>query len=63
MGLPLAIDYTLLIISRFRDELADGADRNEALIRTMDTAGRTVLFSTMTVALSMSVMVLFRCTS
>jgi RND superfamily putative drug exporter len=59
MSLALAIDYTLLIVSRFRDELADGADRNEALIRTMATAGRTVLFSAMTVALSMAAMVLF----
>ena len=58
-GLALAIDYTLLIISRYRDELADGAGRDEALMRTMATAGRTVLFSAMTVALSMSVMVLF----
>jgi RND superfamily putative drug exporter len=59
MGLALAIDYTLLIISRYRDEIADGADRNEALVRTMMTAGRTVLFSAMTVALSMVAMVLF----
>ncbi|HZQ31068.1 MAG TPA: MMPL family transporter, partial [Mycobacterium sp.] len=59
MGLALAIDYTLLIISRYRDELADGADRETALIRTMTTAGRTVLFSAMTVALSMIAMVLF----
>ncbi len=59
MGLALAIDYTLLILSRFRDELAEGADRGEALIRTMATAGRTVLFSAMTVALSMVTMVLF----
>jgi putative drug exporter of the RND superfamily len=59
MGLALAIDYTLLIISRFRDELADGADRDRALVRTMATAGRTVLFSAMTVALSMVAMVLF----
>ena len=59
MGLALAIDYTLLIISRYRDELAEGSDRDEALIRTMATAGRTVLFSAMTVALSMSAMVLF----
>ena len=55
----MAIDYTLLILSRFRDELANGAGRDEALVRTMATAGRTVLFSAMTVALSMSVMVLF----
>jgi uncharacterized membrane protein YdfJ with MMPL/SSD domain len=59
MGLALAIDYTLLIISRYRDELADGGGRDEALIRTMATAGRTVLFSATTVALSMAVMVLF----
>jgi putative drug exporter of the RND superfamily len=59
MGLALAIDYTLLIISRYRDELADGADRDDALIQTMATAGRTVLFSATIVALSMAVMVLF----
>lgn len=59
MGLALAVDYTLLIISRFRDELADGAGRDEALVRTMATAGRTVLFSATTVALSMIAMALF----
>ena len=59
MGLALAIDYTLLIISRYRDELAGGADRDDAVVRTMVTAGRTVLFSATTVALSMAVMVLF----
>ncbi len=59
LGLALAIDYTLLIVSRYRDELADGADRDEALIRTMATSGRTVLFSAITVALSMSATVAF----
>ena len=59
MGTALAIDYTLLILSRFRDELADGQTRDAALIRTMATAGRTVLFSATTVALSMVTMVLF----
>jgi RND superfamily putative drug exporter len=59
LSLALAIDYTLLIVSRFRDEVADGAERDEALIRTMATAGRTVLFSAVTVALSMMAMVLF----
>jgi RND superfamily putative drug exporter len=59
MGLALAIDYTLLIISRYRDELDDGADRNQALVRTMTTAGRTVLFSATTVALSMAAMIPF----
>jgi len=59
MGLALAVDYTLLIVSRFRDELADGAGRDQALVRTMTTAGRTVLFSATTVALAMIAMVLF----
>ncbi|MGE2730183.1 MMPL family transporter [Mycolicibacterium vaccae] len=59
MGLALAIDYTLLIISRYRDEIADGAPLERALVRTMTTAGRTVLFSALTVALSMVAMVLF----
>jgi len=59
MGLALAIDYTLLILSRYRDELAGGAARDEALVRTMATAGRTVLFSAMTVMLSMMTMLLF----
>lgn len=59
LGLALAIDYTLLIVSRFRDELAAGAERDEALVRTMATAGRTVLFSAITVALSMAAMGLF----
>lgn len=59
LGLALAIDATLLIISRYRDELADGITRDEALIRTMVTAGRAVLFSATAVALSMAVLVLF----
>lgn len=59
MGLALAVDYTLLILSRYRDELAEGRSRDAALTRTMATAGRTVLFSAMTVALSMATMVLF----
>ncbi|OYN75866.1 MMPL family transporter [Mycolicibacterium sphagni] len=59
LGLALAIDYTLLLLSRFRDERAAGVQRDDALMRTMVSAGRTVLFSAMTVALSMSTMVLF----
>ena len=59
LGLAGAIDYTLLILSRFRDERAAGAGRDVALVRTMVAAGRTVLFSAMTVALSMSAMVMF----
>jgi len=59
LGLALAIDYTLLMISRYRDELADGADRADAVTTMMKTSGRTVLFSASIVALSMAVMVLF----
>lgn len=59
MGLALAIDYTLLMISRYREELAAGADREKAVVTTMVTAGRTVLFSAIIVALSMAVMVIF----
>lgn len=59
MGLALAVDYTLLILSRYRDEIADGVPRDEALVKTMGTAGRTVLFSATIVALSMAMMALF----
>lgn len=59
MGLALAIDYTLLMVSRYRDELAEGASREQAVVTTMRTAGRTVLFSAVIVALCMAVLVLF----
>ncbi|WP_231639671.1 MMPL family transporter [Mycobacterium sp. Marseille-P9652] len=59
LGMALAIDYTLLIISRYRDELAEGRCRDEALLHSVATAGRTVLFSAVTVALAMVPMVLF----
>jgi putative drug exporter of the RND superfamily len=59
MGLALAIDYTLLMINRYREELEDGASREDALVRMMLSAGRTVVFSATTVALSSAVLVLF----
>jgi RND superfamily putative drug exporter len=59
MGLALAIDYTLLILSRYRDELAGGAAPDAALVSTMTKAGRTVMFSGATVALSMLPMLAF----
>ena len=59
LGLALAIDYTLLILSRYRDEISGGATPQAALLRTMSTAGRTVLFSAVTVALSLSALMLF----
>jgi RND superfamily putative drug exporter len=59
LGFALGIDYTLLIISRYRDELADGTSRGEALVKTVTTAGRTVLFSSTTVGLALAATALF----
>ncbi|CAM3190753.1 MMPL family transporter [Mycobacterium intermedium] len=63
LGFALAVDYTLLLVSRYRDELGRGTpgavDRKLALRRTMATAGRTVLFSAVTVALSLLATALF----
>ncbi|MGK8502780.1 MMPL family transporter [Nocardia asiatica] len=59
MGLALAIDSSLFIVSRFREELERGLDPAAATIRSVQTAGRTVLFSALTVALSMAVLSVF----
>ncbi|MEU1985150.1 MMPL family transporter [Nocardia sp. NPDC019395] len=59
LGLALAIDYSLFIVSRFREELAAGLDPRAATVRALQTAGRTVLFSALTVALSLSAMLVF----
>ncbi|WP_020140839.1 MMPL family transporter [Streptomyces sp. 351MFTsu5.1] len=59
LGLGLAIDYALFIVRRFREELAAGADPLTAVATTLRTAGRTVLFSSLTVAVSLAAMLLF----
>ena len=59
MGLALAIDYTLLLVTRYREEVADGRDRRSAILRTMSTAGRTVAFSAITVALALAALAIF----
>ncbi len=59
MGLGLAIDYGLLIVGRFREELATGYPTAEAVARTVQTAGRTVAISALTVAVSLSGLALF----
>lgn len=59
LGLGLAIDYALLTITRFREELAAGSDSKEAITTTMNTAGRTILFSALTVAGSVLVLAIF----
>ncbi|TKV57292.1 MMPL family transporter [Nakamurella flava] len=70
LGLGLSIDYGLLIVSRYREELRDqlaatrtratATARTDALAATMATAGRTVLFSGVTVAISLAGLLVFR---
>ena len=59
MGLGLAIDYSLFVVSRFREELRNGLQPAAAVVRTVDTAGRTVVFSAGTVAASLAAMLVF----
>ncbi|MCM6772636.1 MMPL family transporter [Nocardia sp. CDC159] len=59
LGLALAIDYSLFIVSRFREELDNGSDHRAAAVRAVQTAGRTVLFSALTVALALAVLSVF----
>lgn len=59
LGLGLGIDYALLIVNRFREELARTNDVNASVIKTVTTAGRTVFFSGLTVALVLASMILF----
>ena len=59
IGLGLAIDYSLFVLSRYREELAGGSDTRAAISRTLATAGRTVLFSSLTVAGALASMLVF----
>ncbi|WP_406202457.1 MMPL family transporter [Streptomyces sp. NBC_01017] len=59
LGLGLAVDYALFIVRRFREELTTGAEPLTAVGTTLRTAGRTVLFSALTVAVSLAAMLLF----
>ena len=58
IGIAIAIDYSLLVVYRFREELVGGADEQEALRITMRTAGHAVLFSGVTVAIGLACLVL-----
>jgi uncharacterized membrane protein YdfJ with MMPL/SSD domain len=59
LGLGLAIDYSLFMVSRFREELEKGLDTAGALRATVSTAGRTVLFSAVTVAAALASLLVF----
>lgn len=59
MGVGLGVDYSLFVIARFREELTAGARVPDAVATTVRTAGRTVIFSGLTVAASLSVLLVF----
>jgi uncharacterized membrane protein YdfJ with MMPL/SSD domain len=56
IGLGIAIDYSLLVLYRFREELARGGTKDDAIARTMATAGRAVIFSGATVAIGLALL-------
>ncbi len=56
IGLGIAIDYSLLVVYRFREELARGLSKNDAVVKTMTTAGRAVVFSGGTVAIGLALL-------
>jgi putative drug exporter of the RND superfamily len=57
IGLGIAVDYSLLIVYRFREELHRGRTKDEAIVRTMQTAGRAVIFSGATVAIGLALLI------
>ncbi len=59
LGLGLAIDYSLLVVSRYREELKTSVDRDTALLTTIETSGHTIAFSGLTVAISLSALFIF----
>jgi putative drug exporter of the RND superfamily len=59
LGLGLAIDYSLFIVSRFREELHNGRAPHDAVVRTVQTAGKTVAFSSFTVAVALAALLVF----
>jgi RND superfamily putative drug exporter len=59
LGLGLGIDYALLMVSRFREELATGTGVDEAVARTSASAGRTIAFSALTVAAALAALLVF----
>jgi putative drug exporter of the RND superfamily len=56
IGLGIAIDYSLLVVYRYREELRKGGTKEDALVRTMNTAGRAVVFSGTAVGIGLALM-------
>jgi RND superfamily putative drug exporter len=59
LGLALAIDYALLMVSRYREELGRGQEPARAVVRSVQTAGRTIAFSGATVMAALAVLLIF----
>ena len=59
LGLGLGIDYALLIVNRFREELAKGLSKESAIVNTMKTAGKTVFYSGLTVVVTLISLIFF----
>ncbi|MFI6275312.1 MMPL family transporter [Streptomyces sp. NPDC050988] len=59
LGLGLGVDYSLFVISRYREERAAGRPQPDAVVRATTVAGRTVVFSGVTVAVSLSALLVF----
>jgi RND superfamily putative drug exporter len=59
LGLGLGIDYSLLMVNRFREELHAGKSVDEAIKRTVATAGKTVFYSGLTIVITLASLMLF----
>ncbi len=59
LGLGLGIDYSLLMVNRFREELHSGKSVDEAIKKTVATAGKTVFYSGLTVVITLAALMLF----
>ena len=59
LGLGLGIDYSLLVVNRFREELHSGRSVDESIKRTVNTAGKTVFYSGLTIVITLAALTLF----
>ena len=59
LGLGLSIDFSLLLVSRYREELARSGPGREAMVRTLSSAGTTIAFSTITISAAVAALLVF----